>query len=75
MMQKNLAVSFSVVCLTFVLNGCASMVFPDFEDNTQVMIDDGGKVTVSKIESKGIIVADKENAVYDDEDDGDTDVD
>ena len=69
-MQKKLAVSFSVFCSVFLLSGCASMIFPDFRDDTQVMIDDGGKISVSKIEGKGIIVADKENAAYDDEEYG-----
>ena len=67
MMQKNLAVNFSVAGLVLLLGGCSTMVFPDFKDDTQVIIDDGGKVEVSKIESKGIIVADKENAAYEDE--------
>ena len=70
MMQKKLAVPFSVFCSVFLLGGCASMIFPDFRDDTQVMIDDGGKVSVSKIEGKGIIIADKENAAYDDEEYG-----
>lgn len=50
-----------------LLSGCASSFFPDFADDTDVIIDDGGKVEYRKINNKGILVADKENAVYEDE--------
>ena len=68
LLQKGLGLSFGVGAVVLLLSGCASSIFPDFADDTQVIIDDGGKVEVRKIDNKGIVVADKENAVYDDED-------
>ena len=67
MIQKVLGVSFKIVAVVLGVSGCASSIFPDFADDTQVMIDDGGKVEVRKINNSGILVADKENAVYEDE--------
>lgn len=65
--QKAFGLSIKIVAGVLLLSGCASSIFPDFADETQVMIDDGGKVEFRKIDSKGILVADKENAAYDDE--------
>ena len=67
MMNKAFGISLKVVASVLLLSGCASSIFPDFADDTEVVIDDGGKVELRKIDSKGILVADKENAVYEDE--------
>ena len=67
MIQKTFGLSLKIVMSVLLLSGCASAIFPDFADDTQVMIDDGGKVEVRKIKNTGILVADKENAVYEDE--------
>ena len=67
MIEKTLGLSLKIVAGVLLLSGCASSIFPDFADDTQVMIDDGGKVEVRKINKTGILVADKENAVYEDE--------
>lgn len=70
--QKSFGKSLIIVAGVLLLNGCSSMVFPDFADNTDVIIDDGGKVELRKVSNDGILVADKENAVYDDENADDT---
>ena len=67
MTEKTFGLSLKIVMSVLLLSGCASSIFPDFADDTQVMIDDGGKVEYRKIDSKAIVVADKENAVYEDE--------
>ena len=52
-----------------LLGACSSAVFPDFEDdNTEVIIHEGGKVEVRKVDENGVLVSDKDNAAYDDED-------
>lgn len=65
--EKTFGLSLKLVMSVLLLSGCASSIFPDFADDTQVMIDDGGKVEVREIKNTGILVADKENAVYEDE--------
>ena len=70
MTEKTFGLSFKIVMGVLLLSGCASSIFPDFADDTQVMIDDGGKVEYRKIDSNAIVVADKENAVYEDEETG-----
>lgn len=65
-MKKTFGTSLKVVVSVLLLSGCASSIFPDFADDTEVVIDDGGKVELRKINSNGILVADKENAVYED---------
>lgn len=65
--EKTFGLSLKIVAGVLFLSGCASSIFPDFADDTQVMIDDGGKVEVRKIKSTGILVADKENAAYEDD--------
>ena len=58
------------VCLllaTVALSGCVSTVFPDFEDDSEIVITDGGKVEVREVDEKGILVGDKENAAYEDD--------
>mgnify|MGYP003311513459 CR=1 FL=1 len=67
MIKKAFGTSLKVVFSVLLLSGCASSIFPDFADDTEVVIDEGGKVEVRKINSNGILVADKENAVYEDE--------
>ena len=70
MIEKTLGLSLKIITGVLLLSGCASSIFPDFADDTQVMIDEGGKVEVRKINTTGILVADKENAVYEDEESG-----
>ena len=70
MIQKAFGLSLKVVAGVMLLSGCSSMVFPDFADDADVIIDDGGKVELRKVDNNGILVADKENAVYEDENDG-----
>ena len=70
MIEKTLGLSLKIITGVLLLSGCASSIFPDFADDTQVMIDEGGKVEVRKINNTGILVADKENAVYEDEESG-----
>lgn len=67
MIQKSFGQSLKIFASVLLLSGCSSMVFPDFADDTDVIIDDGGKVELRKVNSDGILVADKENAAYDDE--------
>ena len=67
MIQKSFGQSLKIFASVLLLSGCSGMVFPDFADDTDVIIDDGGKVELRKVNSDGILVADKENAAYDDE--------
>ena len=67
MMNKAFETSIKVIASVLLLSGCASSIFPDFADNTDVVIDDGGKVELRKVNNNGILVADKENAAYEDE--------
>ncbi len=66
--QKGLYLVWMVGTALF-LSGCASSVFPDFDEGSEVVIDDGGKVNVRQVKENGILVADKENAAYEDEED------
>lgn len=51
-----------------MLSACSSMVFPDFEDdNNEVIVHEGGKVEIRKVDENGVLVSDKENAEYEDE--------
>ena len=60
----------AVAASVMLLSGCASAIFPDFEENNDIVVDDGGKVEVRKVKEDGILVGDKENASYEgDEDD------
>lgn len=56
-----------LLAATVMLNGCVSMVFPDFEDDGEIVITDGGKVEVREVNEDGILVGDKENAAYEDD--------
>ena len=67
MIQKSFGLSLKIFASALLLSSCSSMVFPDFADDADVIIDDGGKVELRKVNNDGILVADKENAVYDDE--------
>lgn len=67
---KSLKNLLAVVASVMLLSGCASAIFPDFEENNDIVVDDGGKVEVRKVKEDGILVGDKENASYEgDEDD------
>ncbi len=63
MVRQNFLKLSSVACI-LLLGGCASWFFPDFEEDQEVAIDAGGNVEVREIQNKGILVADKENALY-----------
>ena len=65
--NKSSRLSCVVLGCAFLLTGCASSFFPDFEDTDEVVIDAGGNVEVKEISKKGILVSDKENAAYEDE--------
>ena len=49
------------------LSGCASVFFPDFDEGSDIVVDDGGKVEVRKVNNTGVLVADKDNALYEGE--------
>ena len=66
-LQKGFGRFGKMVAVMLLLSGCASTIFPDFEDDSDVIIDEGGNVEVRKVEDKGILVADKENAVYEED--------
>ena len=67
---KSLKNLLAVAASVMLLRGCASAIFPDFEENNDIVVDDGGKVEVRKVKEDGILVGDKENASYEgDEDD------
>ncbi len=53
--------------LTLSLSACASIFFPDFEEGNDIVVDDGGKVEVRKVEEKGVLIGDKANALYEDD--------
>lgn len=63
----------SLVALVLFLSGCASWFFPDFEEEKDVVIDDGGNVEMREVKNNGILVADKENALYEGDDENITD--
>ena len=69
--HKNLKDLLAVAASVMLLSGCASTIFPDFEENNDIVVDDGGKVEVRKVKEDGILVGDKENASYEG-DDGDS---
>lgn len=66
MIRQNFLKLSSVACV-LLLGGCASWFFPDFEEDQEVAIDAGGNVEVREIQNKGVLVADKENALYEGE--------
>ena len=67
---KSLKNLLAVAASVMLLSGCASAIFPDFVENNDIVVDDGGKVEVRKVKEDGILVGDKENASYEgDEDD------
>lgn len=68
LLQKRLKMVFGVLA-GVLLSGCASTVFPDFEDDTDIVVDDGGRVEVRRVTEDGVLVSDKDNASYDDEKD------
>ncbi len=68
MLQRRLKMVFGVLA-GVLLSGCASTVFPDFEDDTDIVVDDGGRVEVRRVTEDGVLVSDKDNASYDDEKD------
>ena len=51
--------------------GCASVFYPDFDDD--IVVDDGGKVEVRKVENRGVLISDKSNALYENEEGKTTD--
>lgn len=67
LLQKGFLSFGSMIAVVLMLNGCVSSVFPDFEDNSDIVVDDGGKVEVRKVKENGILVADKENASYEED--------
>ncbi len=66
-LQKNSKLFGMILGCVLLLNGCASSFFPDFEDTDEVVIDAGGNVEIREVNKKGILVADKENAAYEDD--------
>ena len=71
-MIKRKFFALTVLSAVLVLNGCASLFFPDFEEDEDIVVDDGGKVELRKVEETGVLVGDKANARYEDEqNDGD----
>lgn len=70
LLQRGLKLSWGALAAVLLLSGCASTVFPDFEDDNEIIINEGGRVEVRKVNEDGVLVADKENAAYEgDEDD------
>jgi outer membrane protein OmpA-like peptidoglycan-associated protein len=59
----------SLSAVVVLLSGCASSFFPDFDDGSDIVVDDGGKVEVRKVKSDGVLVGDKANAAYEDDED------
>lgn len=66
-MKKYAFETILMVALALNLSGCASMFFPDFREGSDVVVDDGGNIEIRKVENKGVLVSDKDNASYDDE--------
>ena len=65
LLQKSVKVFLLVGMSSFMLGGCASLWFPDFEDaDKEVVIDDGGRIEIHEVKEKGILVSDRENAAY-----------
>ena len=68
LLQKSLKMLGAFLVAGVMLGGCSSMVFPDLEDdNSEVIIHEGGKVEIRKVNEDGVLVSDKENAAYEDE--------
>ena len=67
MLRLRLCSSVILSVAVLFLSGCASSVFPDFEDYDEVVVDDGGKVKFREVKEKGILVADKDNAAYEED--------
>ena len=65
--SKSSKLSGVVLGCVLLLSGCASTFFPDFEDTNEVVIDAGGKVEIKEISKKGILISDKENAAYEED--------
>lgn len=67
-MQKHVNWNSIVLMMSLMLlGGCASTVFPDFEDDNEIIVSDGGKVEIREIDENGILIGDKENALYEDD--------
>lgn len=66
--QKGLKISLGMFGSVLLLTGCSSVIFPDFEDDKEVVIQEGGRVEMREIKENGILVADKDNAAYEDDD-------
>ena len=68
LLHKGITALIGVFAAVLMLGACSSAVFPDFEDdNSEVIIHEGGKVEIRKVDENGVLIADKENAAYDDE--------
>lgn len=67
--QKKLKDLLAAAASVMLLSGCASAIFPDFEENNDIVVDDGGKVEVREVKEDGILVGDKENASYEGDED------
>ena len=67
--QKNLKDLLVAAASVMLLSGCASAIFPDFEENNDIVVDDGGKVELREVKEDGILVGDKENASYEGDED------
>lgn len=59
--------------LVISLCGCAGVFFPDFNEGNDIVVDDGGKVEIRKVEEKGVLIGDKENALYEGDEDKEAD--
>ena len=70
MLVQNIKSVLTLLIGVSLLGACSSAIFPDFEDeDSEVIIHDGGKVELRKIENNGVLVADKDNAAYEGEKD------
>ncbi len=68
MLVQNMKSVLTALMGVAMLSACSSAVFPDFEDeDSEVIIHEGGKVELRKIENNGVLVADKDNAAYEGE--------
>lgn len=68
LLKRGFGLSVFVFATALMLSGCASSVFPDFEDYNEIIVDDGGKVEIREVDEKGILIGDKENASYEEDD-------
>ncbi|MBE6444210.1 MAG: OmpA family protein [Alphaproteobacteria bacterium] len=68
LLKRGFYLSCFALATVFMVGGCASSVFPDFEDYNEIIVDDGGKVEIREVDARGILVSDKENASYEDDD-------